>query len=179
MIYPPSEDSFLLSEEVEKYIFNLKEKKIKILDMGSGSGIQAMTAIKTGAPKKYVLCADIDEEAVNLLKKQKLNAILSDLFEKVEDKFNLIIFNAPYLPEDKYDKQADTTAGKQGNEIIIKFLAQAKSHLEKDGVILLLFSSISKPRTILKEAKKLDYKSKLLTTKSVGMMETLFVYKLQ
>jgi release factor glutamine methyltransferase len=177
MVYPPSEDSYLLADEVKKYITDSKNKTIKILDMGSGSGIQAISAIKAGIPKKYILCADIDEEAIEAIKKQKLRVILSNLFNKITDNFNLIIFNAPYLPEDKYDKELDTTAGKTGNEIIIKFLKQAKSHLSKDGAILLLFSSLSKPKEILNEAKKLGYKSQELAKKNVGMMETLWVYE--
>ncbi len=181
MVYPPSEDSFLLASEVEKYISNLSNKDIKVLDMGSGSGIQALAAIRAGISRNNVLCADIDSEAVEELKKQKLRAVKSNLFSNInkeKNKFNLIIFNAPYLPEDKYDKQPDTTAGKRGNEVIIKFLRKAKKYLEEDGVILLLFSSLSKPNIILKEAKKLGYNYNLLIKKNVGMFEKLFVYAL-
>jgi release factor glutamine methyltransferase len=182
MIYPPSEDSYLLTEEVKKFIVSLKEEQknnFKVLDMGSGSGIQAKTCLKEGIKKENILAADINKEAIKELKKQNLKSIKSNLFEKIKkaSKFNLIVFNAPYLPEDKYDKEADTTAGKSGNEIIIEFLKQAKKYLEKEGIILLLFSSLSKPKEILSYAKKQGYKSKLLATKSVGMFETLFVYE--
>jgi len=178
MIYPPSEDSYLLSEEVEKYVSKLKYTPIKVLDMGSGSGIQAKTAIKAGAKKENVLAVDINEEAIKELKKQKLNTIKSNLFSNIKGKFGLIIFNAPYLPEDKYDKQCDTTAGKKGYEIILKFLRQAKSHLKENGAILLLFSNLSKPKMILSEAKKQKYKSEKLSEQDMGFFEKLFVYKI-
>ena len=62
MIYEPEEDSFLLEKEIRK----LSNGK-KILDMGSGSGIQARAAIEAGA--KEVLAVDIDEEAIRELRK--------------------------------------------------------------------------------------------------------------
>ncbi len=203
-IYSPAEDSFLLAKEVLKYLKKLKNLNIKILDMGSGSGIQATTAMRAGIERKNILCADIDKEAIAFLKKSGLNRVHSNLFSKIKkmpktfsvsqnlqrskqrvlnqdfkikNKYSLIIFNAPYLPEDKYDKEIDTTAGKKGYEIIIKFLKQAKQHLEKEGVILLLFSSLSKPNIILKQAKKLGYNSEKLSEENMGMMETIFVYR--
>lgn len=173
----PFEDSYLLSKELELYLKNLENKNIKILDMGSGSGIQAKTCSSLGIKKSNILCADINQETIELLKKQKFKTIHTDLFKKIKAKFDLIIFNAPYLPEDKYDRKADTTAGKRGYEIILKFLKQAKQHLNKEGAILLLFSSLSKPNIILKTAKKLDLKSKKLTEENMGFFETLFVYE--
>ena len=179
MIYQPEQDSYLLEREVKKFLSNLKNKNIKILDMGSGSGIQALACIKAGIPKNNILCADINKEAITKLKEQNLNAVHTDLFSKIKGKFDLIIFNAPYLPENKYDKQPDTTAGKKGNEIIIKFLKQAKAHLEKGGAILLLFSSLSKPEQILKQADVLGYKFEQLAEENAGMFEKLFVYELK
>lgn len=182
MIYQPAEDSYLLEQEIKKLLSKLsKEEKqnFKVLDMGSGSGIQARAAIGSGIPRKNIIAADINPEAIKKLKEQKIPARKSNLFSHINKskKFNLIVFNAPYLPEDKYDKEPDTTAGKQGNEVIIKFLRKAKNYLVKDGNILLLFSSLSKPQDILDYAKKREYKSELLAEKEMGMMEKLFVYR--
>lgn len=178
MVYFPSEDSFLLENELKVYLKKIKNKtSLKVLDMGAGSGIQAKTCLNFGIRKENLLAADIDEESIKLLKKQGINSIRSNLFSNIKTKFDLIIFNAPYLPENKYDKRKDTTAGKRGNETILKFLKQAKNYLEKGGVILLLFSSLSKPEEILKYSGQQGYKSRLFTKKSVGMMETLFVYQ--
>ena len=51
MIYQPAEDSYLLSNTIKKYLkknkYN-KDKSISILDMGSGSGIQAQTCKQLG-----------------------------------------------------------------------------------------------------------------------------------
>ncbi|MEK6859809.1 MAG: HemK2/MTQ2 family protein methyltransferase [Nanoarchaeota archaeon] len=177
-IYSPAEDSYLLAESVQGFLKKQKDKKIKILDMGSGSGIQAQTCKQLGF--NNILAADINPEAVKYLKKQKTKAIHSNLFSRIskKQKFNLIIFNPPYLPADKYDNKPDTTAGKKGYELIIKFLRQAKSHLDKKGVILLLFSSLSKPKIIKKQAKDLGYNLNLLNKQKL-FFEELYVYELK
>ncbi len=177
-MYFPQEDSYLLSKNVENFLKNQKNKHINILDMGSGSGIQAKTCMKNGF--KNILCIDIDKKAVEYVKKQNLKALKSNLFEKLSNKkFDLIIFNPPYLPEDKtgYDKEKDTTGGKKGGEIILKFLKQAKKHLTKQGKILLLFSSLTKPN-IMNKAKKNRYLPKLLDKKKL-FFEELYVYLLK
>lgn len=182
MIYQPSEDSYLLSDTIKEFLkdkINNKDKNIKILDMGTGSGIQAKTCKELGF--KDILCIDINSEAVKELEKQKFRAIKSNLFSIINKnkKFDLITFNPPYLPEDKREtkeSQINTTAGKKGYEIIIKFLKQAKDYLSDDGTILLLFSSLSQPKIILDKARKLGYKYKLLNKQKISF-EELFVYE--
>jgi len=169
------EDSFLLSEAVSKYLLD-KPKNIRILDMGSGSGIQAEACKKLGFNNLTVV--DIDLGAIKLLRKKGFKAVKSDLFNKIKGKFDIVIFNAPYLPESKYDSQPDTTGGKKGYEVIVKFLKQAKQHLTEKGVILLLFSSFSHPLIIKEKSKELGYRGRLLSKKKL-FFEELYVYELQ
>ena len=178
-IYQPAEDSYLLSETLISYLKN-KNKDIQILDMGSGSGIQAKTCKKLGF--KNILTTDLNPEAIKHLKKQKFKTIKTDLFSNIKknQKFNLIIFNPPYLPEDKREPKESklaTTGGKKGYELILKFLKQAKPHLKKQGEILLLVSSLSKPKIIKQEAKKLGYKIKKLNNQKI-FFEELFVWEI-
>jgi release factor glutamine methyltransferase len=178
MVYQPEEDSHLLEKEVRSYIENTEDKNSRVLDMGSGSGFQALACIKAGIKKSNILCADIDSEAIKHLKNLKLKTRKTNLFSNIKKKFDLIIFNPPYLPEDKYDKGLDTTAGKKGYEIIIRFLKQAKSHLKKQAGILLLISSLSRPEFINSKAKKLGYKIKKLSDKKL-FFERLEVWELR
>jgi len=181
MVYLPQEDSYLLTQEVKKYLSKIRNKKrkdeLKVLDMGSGSGIQAQTCLKAGIKKENISCIDIDKETIRFLKSKNIEAVQSNLFSKVKAKFDLIIFNPPYLPEDKYDKEKDTTGGKKGYETIIRFLKQAKLHLNKKGAVLLLFSSLSDPNFILEYALKQGYEAKKLSEKKL-FFEKLFVYSL-
>jgi release factor glutamine methyltransferase len=187
-IYNPQEDSYLLSKALSKFLRNEK-KDAKILDMGSGSGIQAKTCKNLGF--KNILAADINPEAIKLLKTRGFDVIQSDLFSNlykrkgdllgkplVPIRFDLIIFNPPYLPEDEYDKKPDTTGGKYGYELIIRFLEESKNHLKPQGKILLLFSSLSKPKIILKKAKELGYKIHPLSKKKL-FFEELGVYLIE
>ena len=56
-MYQPREDSFLLEKEVKKYA------KGDVLDIGAGSGIQALAAAKKRNTKK-VLAVDIDKKVI-------------------------------------------------------------------------------------------------------------------
>lgn len=171
-MYLPEEDSYFLSSFLKEEI-NKKIPKI-FLDMGSGSGIQSKTAIESGISQEKIVAVDINEESVNYIRKKfpKIKTIKSDLFENVKGKFDIIAFNPPYLPKTKYDKQIDTTGGLNGSEIINLFLKQSKNHLTKNGIILILTSSLTK------KVNWEGYKKELLGTENL-FFEKLFVWKLK
>lgn len=170
MIYEPREDSFLLQKQVKKYA------RGKVLDMGTGSGIQALTAKEKGAD---VLAVDCNPEAVNNVKKRGIKAIVSDLFEQVQGTFDVILFNPPYLPEteeeDAESKQI-TTGGKQGHELLERFLKEAKKHLKTRGSILIVVSSLTGDVSAI--IKKYNYQYKVLDTEKIPF-ETLTVHVLK
>jgi len=170
-MYTPAEDSFLLLKNINKYI----KPGTKFLEIGAGSGIISEKAKQLGAE---VLATDIDSEVVGQLKRKNINIIKSNLFNNInnKDKFDLIVFNPPYLPEHKHDKKKDTTGGKRGDETIIKFLKQAKNYLNKDGKILLITSSLTPMKKIDKILDK-DYKSRIIDKKKL-FFEQLFLYEL-
>jgi len=173
MIYQPAEDSFLLEKEVKKLA-----KNKTFLDIGAGSGIQGKAALKSGA--KNVFFADINKEAIFKLKKEGFEAIESDLFSNIEGKFDIISFNPPYLPEDKReDKESATatTGGKRGDEIILKFLKGVKSHLNKEGIILLVVSSLTPKEKIIKLLEKQKMKREVLSSQKL-FFETLEVWEI-
>jgi len=162
LIYPPAEDSFLLAKFAGKICRKilLKNKNAKVLDIGTGSGIQAITALNSGISRENILAVDINPEAVKFVKRKGINAKISDLFSSVSGKFDLIVFNPPYLPADKRDKEKDTSGGKKGDETIIRFLRGVRKYLANDGKMLILLSSLTPKRRILAEIRKqkLNYK---------------------
>jgi len=174
MIYIPGEDSYLLESQVRKYA-----RKKKVLDLGTGSGILALTAIKFKALS--VLASDINEESINYAKSLGIEAIKSNLFLHIKSKFDLIIFNPPYLPQDeREDKESQqvTTGGKKGDEIILKFLKQARNHLNPKGIILLLVSSLTPMKRINNILEKQKLKSKIIAEKKL-FMESLYVLEIK
>lgn len=173
MIYQPSEDSFLLKKFVESF-----SRDKNVLDMGAGSGIQAEIAKASGA--KTVLAVDVNNECVEFCRGKKINAIRSNLFSKVKGKFDLIVFNPPYLPEDDLEDEKSalaTTGGKNGDEIVLEFLKKAKHFLEGRGKILILISSLT-PKEKMEKIIEKDYKKIILETRNF-FMEKLEVWELR
>ena len=160
-IYQPAEDSYLFADFLKKYLS--KHKVNSYLDMGTGSGILSKTASKF-LDKKNILAADINPNTIKSLKQKKYNAINTNLFSKIKNKFDLITFNAPYLPLDPREpksSQLATTGGKRGDEISMKFLRQAKKHLNKNGKIFLLISSLTPMNKIKKSNPKIVARKKM------------------
>ena len=59
-----------------------KDKSISILDMGSGTGIQAQTCKDLGF--QNIITVDINPEAITHLKEQGFKAIKSNLFSNID-----------------------------------------------------------------------------------------------
>jgi release factor glutamine methyltransferase len=168
-MYAPREDSFLLLKHVKIYAHG------NVLDMGTGSSILALEAAKYA--DKVIAC-DIDDDAIANLKKEihnkKVTFTISNLFSKIDCKFDLIVFNPPYLPS-KNIKYRDIDGGKDGTQVIAKFLKQAKTYLKKEGKILLLTSSLNKG--IEDIFKRYKYQFKKIDQESL-FFEKLYVYEL-
>ena len=176
LIYSPEEDSYLLQEILEKEIPNLLKENInlKFLEVGIGSGIQLQSIEKLGIKKENIFGVDINIDAIKQCQELGFHCINSDLFENVNENYDIIIFNPPYLPKtENEDKESEliTTGGKIGSEIINKFLIQSKKHLNKNGKIYLLISSLTQG------INWLDYKKELVGEKKL-FFEKLEVWKL-
>ncbi|MFH1209720.1 MAG: HemK2/MTQ2 family protein methyltransferase [archaeon] len=166
MIYETSDDSYLLLKYIKDYV----NSKSFVLDIGTGSGILAREALKY---TKKVLASDIQD-----LKFNDLKFVRSDLFENIKGRFDLIIFNPPYLPRDNredLESALSTTGGKHGYEILEKFLNKVKEHLNKDGKAFIVFSSLTNKNKIDSLIKKNKLKFKCLETKKI-FFEELYVY---
>jgi len=174
--YQPAEDSYLLTEILKKQIPKLLETNpdLTFLEIGAGSGIHLQTAYNSGIKKQNIFSVDINQNAVNHCKALGFHCIHSDLFENIKGKWDIIIFNPPYLPEHKFDNNSDTSAGKK-QEVIVRFLQQAKNYLDPDGKIFLLLSSYTPMQNINQELK--NYKTKLLGNEKL-FYEELFVWEL-
>ena len=172
-IYKPREDSKLLEKYVRKY------SKSIVLDIGTGSGIQAITAAKSKKVKK-VIATDIQKSIIEPFKKKiknkKIKFIVSDLFKNIKNKkFDTIIFNPPYLPSELKVKDLTLEGGKKGYEVIEKFLNDVNTYLKPDGLILIIFSSLTKKDKVDEFIKNNLLESKLLE-KQHYFFEDLYVY---
>jgi release factor glutamine methyltransferase len=176
-VYSPSDDSFLLADSVE-----IGEVG-KVLDLGTGTGFLGILAAKWA---KWVLATDFNEAALRLaVKNASENGISniefrkSDLFSEVSEKFDLIIFNPPYLPTEKGEPRDDLSkswdGGLDGRETIDRFLEEVKEYLEPGGQVLMIGSSLSGyPKTML-ELEKKGFSVTLMGVKKLDFEELVLI----
>lgn len=150
-----TKDTLIPRPETEELI-NLtlelnNQKPLKtILDVGTGSGCIAITLAKE-LPNAQVFASDISADALNVAKEnaQKHNTQItffeSNLLSNVTGKFDLIIANLPYVPEDVYQQNFEqlktepklALVDSEGWPKTIELLQTASLHLNPGGSILL------------------------------------------
>lgn len=174
-VYSPSDDSFLLLKVTEV------SPGERFLEIGCGSGLVSLHAAKAGAT---VTAADINPHAVECTKKNavgnnlRIEVIRSDLFEKVDGCFDVIIFNPPYLPEETRSTswiEKSWSGGEEGSEVAVRFLEEAWRHLSPGGRIYVILSSIGGFTSALKAAKP-RYDAEMLEEKHM-FFESIYAYK--
>ena len=168
----------------------LKDKMV--IDIGTGTGILSIMAAQMGA--KSVVASDINTNAVECAKKNAscagfehiITVASSNLFERISGKFDVVIFNAPWvkgIPKNIYDIAI------YDNEfsVVNSFFCQVSEHLTDNGIILLQYSDISQKNgdgsienlyTILKSNNLYisDSSSILRKNRLLGIMERVYIF---
>lgn len=173
MIYEPSDDTFLFVKFLNDYFKNKDVYGKSLLDMGCGNCLLSDTM--RDLRFENILCVDINDDAVAFAGTKKFRSVKSNLFENVLEKFDYILFNPPYLPEDcREDEESKliTCGGKRGDELILKFLEDASKHLNKNGEVFVLMSNMTPLDRIKKYKFKIMVKEKLF-------FEEIFVAKFE
>ena len=151
----PQPDTEIIVEETLKKCKELllKNGKIKILDLCTGSGAIAVSLSNFLGDKAEVFASDISAKALEVVKynneKNNTNVrfIESDLFENIqEQKFNIIVSNPPYIETDviktlptevRNEPIIALDGGKDGLKFYKIILSEYKKYLKKDGYLLL------------------------------------------
>ncbi len=133
------EDTFLLLKSAEV------TPGEKVLEMGSGTGLISVHLAKAGA---QMTAADVNPRAVECTRANaarngvKVSTLISDLFSNITDRFDLILFNPPYLAVDEEgDLEKAWSGGESGVKVLSRFLNEVPPFLSPNGSILLLVSS--------------------------------------
>ncbi len=150
-VYEPAEDSYLLIDAALNEIAG-SNRRLRILEIGTGSGI-VTAAMMRDAPEHRYAATDISPHAIACAKANRVPAIRADLFRGLRGRFDLIIFNPPYLPTapaERVDGWLDHAwnGGADGRAVIDRFLGQAPAFLADRGSILLLLSSLTGIETV-------------------------------
>ena len=148
--YDPGDDTFLLLRAA------LKEVKPSdyVLEVGCGRAVISGEMAKTA---RRVIAVDINPHAVGIARSKGLEAVRTDLFKGLKGKFDLILFNPPYLPtseEEKVDGWINYAydGGPTGRNTINRFMEDLKDHLKAEGRALLLVSSANGIDEVLSKA---------------------------
>ena len=151
VLSPRMETEELIYRVIE-YVKTTKKDSIKILDLCTGSGIIAITLKKELKLKSVGLIAsDISEEALKVAKKNAelnnadIKFIQSDIFNDIDEKFDIIVSNPPYIDRKdeitmktnvlNYDPHLALFAEEEGMYFYRKIVEEAKNYLNDSGVI--------------------------------------------
>lgn len=146
VLIPRFETEELVYETI-KYIKKYFDKKVDILDIGTGSGCIAITLDKK--INASIDAIDISTKALEIAKKNGLkntsnvNFFASDIYSNVDKKYDVIISNPPYIEEDEkimdiVKNNEPATAlygGKDGLYFYDKILKDALKYLNKKNII--------------------------------------------
>lgn len=178
-VYEPAEDSFLLAENL---VVNQNDA---VLDVGTGCGILGILAAKKA---KKVVAIDVNPHAVSYAQMNaelngvagKMDIRLGNLFEPVEgnEKFNVIVFNAPYLPSERSEQKTwierAWAGGPSGRELVDQFISQAPRYLMEEGKIVLVQSTLSNVDETIQKLEGEGLRAVIVAKKKVAF-ETIVV----
>lgn len=153
-LIPRAETEYWVGQVIE----TLKARKlseVRILDLCAGSGCIGV-ALASTIPKSTVDFVEIDPSHIatiwknideNKIDRSRTQVITGDLFEKIEDKYDLIISNPPYIDKNLGDRVEDSVkmfepkialyANDNGLEIIKRIVNEAPQFLKDEGMIFI------------------------------------------
>jgi len=180
-VYEPAEDSFLFAENLA-----VREGDI-VIDVGTGCGILGIIAARKASK---VVAVDINPYAVRCAKENaKLNHVMDkmvfvqgDLLTpfRGKEKFDLILFNAPYLPvENEVDSWSERawSGGLSGRQVIDRFIFEAPKHLKRAGKVFLMQSTLADVGKTLVMLNEQGLKTSVVAERSLPFFETIVLLK--
>jgi release factor glutamine methyltransferase len=154
-----------------------------VLDMGTGSGIQAITA---GDKASKVIAIDINPEAVKFARinvkannlENTVSVLEGDLFAPLKQQplFNTVLFTPPYMhgsPKTDFEHALYD----RNKQLIRRFFKEAGDYIKPDGYIQMLYSSISGQDQALEIAEQLGWKYTIIAHEKT-LTESFMIFKL-
>lgn len=145
----PRPETELLAEAALKEAQTIENPRI--LDLCTGSGcISVVLADKL--PNADITASDLSLRALQIARYNgksypNINFVRSDLFEKIEGEFDIIVTNPPYVAErdrdgiqrevKDFEPEMALFSGYDGLDLIKKIIKEAPLHLKKGGLLLL------------------------------------------
>jgi release factor glutamine methyltransferase len=183
-VYDPAEDSFLFAKNLV-----VKEGE-QVLDVGTGSGILAVIAAKYAGG---VVAVDLNPFAIRCAKNNstlngvngKVGFIQASLFTALNptNAFNLILFNAPYLPSEEKEVTSwidrAWAGGINGRELVDRFIFEVPRYLKPYGRVLLMQSTLTGVEETLQKFSENNLKAMVIAEQKLPFFETLTLIEAQ
>lgn len=150
----PTPETELLCDTARQFASARGLTAPRILDLGTGSGVIAVT-LAGELPGAKIVAVDLSPEALGVAKEnggrlapgKMIDWRVSDLFAAIagDEQFDLILSNPPYISEDEYrdlpaevlaDPKLALTAGAEGMDIITRLLQEAPRFLHPRGRLM-------------------------------------------
>jgi len=120
-----------------------------VLDLCCGSACLAVLAARA-FPRAQVIASDISPASLavarkNVSRHRRIRLVRSDLFEKLDRRFDLIVTNPPYVPESqmrtlpaeyRHEPGLALGAGSDGLALVRRILAEAPVRLNPGGLLV-------------------------------------------
>jgi release factor glutamine methyltransferase len=140
-------------ELVELVESRIENRESRIVDVGTGSGVIALSLAKK-FPEAQIFAVDVSEDALALTRENATRLGLSgrvqlrksDLLENLDERFDLIVANLPYIAtQDRHtlsrevlrDPEVALFAGARGDELVRELIEQAPGRLRPGGLLAL------------------------------------------
>ena len=131
----------------------IRNPKSEILDVGTGSGVIALS-LAAKFPEAEVHAVDVSDDALALARENAARLGLSErvrfakgnLLDAIESDFDLIVANLPYVStqdrqslsrEVLHDPEVALFAGPRGDELVRRLIEQASARLRPGGLLAL------------------------------------------
>jgi release factor glutamine methyltransferase len=177
-VYEPAEDSFLFAENLD-----VKENE-QVLDLGTGCGVLGILAAKKAA---RVVAVDLNPYAIRCAKQNstlngvcnKIDFVQASLFTALNPNsvFDLILFNAPYLPSEENETVTwigrSWAGGANGREVVDRFISEAPPHLKPNGRVLLMQSTLTGVQETVHKFSEHNLKATVKAAQKLPFFETL------
>src|SRR6266496_1879848 len=138
---------------VELLISRIENREARIVDVGTGSGVIALSLAKK-FPEAQIFAVDISADALGLAREnavrlnlnERVQFLRSDLLKNVEGFFDLIVANLPYIAaqdrrtlsrEVLSEPEVALVAGARGDELVRELIEQAPARLRPGGLLAL------------------------------------------
>ena len=181
-VYEPAEDSLLFAENLAV------DEGERVLDMGTGSGLLGVLAASKGG---RVVAVDVNPYAVRCARdnaalnnvRSNITFLRSDLFTAFSEaaKFDLILFNAPYLPTEQGEGaswlECAWAGGVSGRQVIDRFLDEFTTYMSKGGRVLLMQSSLSDVEETVRRFREKGLAARVLAELALPFFEKVVLFE--